>query len=282
MTYVPHDHPASHGSARRVRDLLRSRLLDEEFLGQRLPDEAQFMGEYRVGRNVVRAALAELQREGLIDRRQGAGTFQTLFKSRHRLAGANGIAASIDSPFTRMVTRVIGIEEISTPADLVAEIAVPAGSPCLVVDSVTSIDGRPAIVLTSYLGEGPARRRLAEVASAGVWAGDWYDALARADLAPCRREVLIEAVAIDRLVAPFLEVDVGDPAFRFERRLRLGDGEIAEYGFSYCRGDLVTFAATDVLEDQPSDKAGDRIGALVWDAKPEQIDPLESLNEASA
>src|SRR5690349_868958 len=47
--------------ARRVRDLIRSRILESEFpVGSRLPDEPQLMDEYNVGRNVVRAALAQL------------------------------------------------------------------------------------------------------------------------------------------------------------------------------------------------------------------------------
>src|SRR5690349_21846177 len=42
--------------ARRVRDLIRSRVLESEFpVGSRLPDEPQLMDEYNVGRNVVRA-----------------------------------------------------------------------------------------------------------------------------------------------------------------------------------------------------------------------------------
>lgn len=245
-------HPQLPHRARRVRDLLRSRLLDEEFSGGRLPDEAHLMLEYQVGRGAVRSALAELQREGLIERTQGAGTFPILCKARHRLEQAHGIGFSVASSRTRMATRIVSSQEVAAPADLARHLNVDPGSTCLVVDTVSSIDGTPAVALTSYVADRTAEQRLTEFVRAGSWDGDWYDALAAVDLRPRHREVLVEAVAVDELVAPLLGLRVGAPVMRFERRLLLGDDLVAEYGSSYCRGDLLVFAMTDgslVLEE---------------------------------
>jgi GntR family transcriptional repressor for pyruvate dehydrogenase complex len=55
---------------------LRGRILDGSYaLGSRLPAEARLCGEFGISRPVVREALARLRVEGLVESRQGAGTF---------------------------------------------------------------------------------------------------------------------------------------------------------------------------------------------------------------
>lgn len=228
-----------------MRDLIRARLLESDDDSRRLPDESQLQVEYRVGRNAVRAALAELQREGLISRTQGAGTFPVLRKTRHTLEEAHGVAHSIVSPHTRVSSRALSVEHLPAPAVVAARLDVHPGTPCLAVDIVTTIDGKPALVLTSYLADPVARANVAEIVRHGHWTGDWYDVLTAAGLEPRRRDVLVEAVPADELLAPHLQLSVGAPIMRFERRLVLGDDHVREYGFSSCRGDVLVFAMSD-------------------------------------
>lgn len=227
--------------ARRVHDLIRSRLLAGEFGLDRLPDDEQLMREYRVGRSAIRAALSALQQDGLIERKQGAGTFARNPRASHRLTHANGFGASIASSSVRISTLLLEVEELPAPTEVARELGVATGSWCLAVDCLTSIDGEPAVVLTSYLANESARDQVMEALAPGIWPGDWYEALDRAGLLPRQREVTVEAVALGQLVSPLLEVSVGTPAIRFQRRLWLGPDHIPEYGFSYCRGDLLTF-----------------------------------------
>lgn len=233
--------------ARRIHDLLRSRLLAGEFGLDRLPDDGQLMREYRVGRSAIRAALSALQRDGLIERKQGTGTFARSLKARHRLVNANGFQASISPAASRVSTLLLAAEEQRAPAEVARELGLEPGARCLAVDCLTSIDGEPAVVLTSYLGHEGARDRVTDVLASGIWSGDWYDALGAAGLRPRRREVTVEAVALGELVAPLLDVAVGTPAIRFQRHLWLGETEIPEYGFSYNRGDLITFLVNDTF-----------------------------------
>jgi GntR family transcriptional regulator len=238
-------HSRKPDHARRLRDLIRSRLLDSEFRGGRLPDEAQLMIEYGAGRNVVRAALAHLRDEGLIARTQGAGTFALKQKTRHTLREAHGLARSVAGHRTQLATRVVSAQEVPAPADLAQRLSTDAGALCLVVDLITEIDGQPAMVLTSYIADETAQERVMERILPGEWIGDWYDALTAAGLEPKRRDVIVEAVVADDFVAPLLQQRVGDPIMRFERRLVLGDLGVHEYGFACCRGDLLAFVASD-------------------------------------
>jgi len=227
--------------ARRVHDLLRSRLLAGEFGADRLPDDEQLMREYQVGRSAIRAALGALQRDGLIERKQGTGTFARNPKASHRLVHANGFDASIACPTSRLSSLLLSVEELRAPAEVARELGVERGARCLAVECVTSLDGEPAVVLTSYSCHEQAWDAMTEAIAPGIWPGDWYYVLDQAGLRPRRREVTVEAVALGELVAPLLEVEGGTPAMRFQRHLWLGEEQIPEYGFSYCRGDLMTF-----------------------------------------
>jgi len=235
----------SRGQARRLGDLFRARLLAGEFCGPRLPDEPTLMREYGVGRNVVRSALRDLQDEGLIERRQGQGTFQTTAKAQHRLVRAKGFGTSIPNRHVRLTTAILEAQEISADVHVAAALEIETRTTCIAMDMLTSIDGHPAVFVTSYLADGDARERIRQLTEPGICSGDWYDVLDAADLTPSRRELAFEAVAASSMVAPILELDVGAPVMRFQRRLVLGERAVPEYGFSYIRGDMATMIVGD-------------------------------------
>lgn len=58
-----------------VAKSLREELRHEYIVGGRLPSEPELAAQYGVSRGTVRQALAVLEREGVIIRRQGAGTY---------------------------------------------------------------------------------------------------------------------------------------------------------------------------------------------------------------
>lgn len=64
--------------AQQVYELLRQRVLKGEYThGQRIPSETQLAEEFEVSRATVRHALAMLEAQKLVSRRQGDGTFAT-------------------------------------------------------------------------------------------------------------------------------------------------------------------------------------------------------------
>lgn len=59
-----------------IADDIRQRILDGVYqAGDKLPTESDLMDEYGVSRIVIRNATEALQNEGLVTKRQGAGTF---------------------------------------------------------------------------------------------------------------------------------------------------------------------------------------------------------------
>ena len=58
-----------------VKAHLRQRIVEAEFESGRIPPEAILASELGVSRNTIRDALSQLETEGVIFRKQGAGTF---------------------------------------------------------------------------------------------------------------------------------------------------------------------------------------------------------------
>ncbi|MHC4917424.1 MAG: GntR family transcriptional regulator, partial [Planctomycetota bacterium] len=81
--------PQKRMSARkRIEELIR----DGALWGQRLMPERELAAELGVGRKTLRGALAELEADGMVERRQGAGTFVAAEHARARRSGTARIA----------------------------------------------------------------------------------------------------------------------------------------------------------------------------------------------
>src|SRR5512146_367825 len=68
-------------------EVLKSQIAHEVWKpGQQIPGEPELCKIYGISRTVVRQALSEMEREGLIERRKGKGTFVALPKISESLA----------------------------------------------------------------------------------------------------------------------------------------------------------------------------------------------------
>ncbi len=82
--------------ARQVRELVRAELFSGVFNSRALPDEAQLVARYGCSRNALREALAMLNREGLIERIPGAGTFATSQHEANRHDYLEGLSEQLN------------------------------------------------------------------------------------------------------------------------------------------------------------------------------------------
>jgi DNA-binding GntR family transcriptional regulator len=113
--------PDREGAAyRQLAGILRDRIRSGELpAGQRMPSEKDLHDEFGLARETVRRALAVLRAEGLIDVRQGHGTFVAEIPERIELRPGD----SATSTAAVTVTRVNG--EVET---------YPAGTTLAVTD----------------------------------------------------------------------------------------------------------------------------------------------------
>src|SRR5712692_298719 len=81
-----------------LENLLREKIMSGSFAtGDRLPTESDLIHQYGVSRITVRQALTALAEEGLIERRQGRGTFVAERKTKGRsFEGQIHLTGSLD------------------------------------------------------------------------------------------------------------------------------------------------------------------------------------------
>ena len=82
----------------------------------RLPSEQALMGQHRVSRVTVRQAIALLHRKGLIEVKQGKGTFVTGSVVRHGLDSLTGFYDALLAQGLRPSTQLLDFR-VATPAD---------------------------------------------------------------------------------------------------------------------------------------------------------------------
>jgi GntR family transcriptional regulator len=150
---------------RRIEDLL---LQGRYKAGDRIPPEAELVGSLGVSRVTVRAALARLVERGLLERRQGSGTFLVQPPKGARLQSGLERLETYTVHAERLGLKLdsedLDVEDVGARPEEAVALEVPEGSPLVRVSRVLFIEGNPAawmvdVVPESVLGVEEIRER---------------------------------------------------------------------------------------------------------------------------
>ena len=136
-----------------VKSHLKQRITNAEFDDGRMPSEADLAGELKVSRNTIRDALSRLEMEGVIFRRQGAGTFineaTSLVKTRleeiipyDRLIEEHGYTPSIE---------LISVEEKQGEPEIIRQLKLLPSQTLVVVQKLFRANRKPVIFTYTYI-----------------------------------------------------------------------------------------------------------------------------------
>ncbi len=208
----------------RVYIVLRNRLAEGVYPSDRpMPGEHSLAQDFETSRVTIRRVLDRLRREGLIDRRHGAGTFP--------LARPEGGSTADMSYYDYIAFSSHGYDAVlldfkrmTTPAFLTS-IDPGFGSCVLKILRVTAVKGIPHHLVLTYvpasMASGISRRTVGNKTL--------LELLKRKGVVPAGSELRIGAVAAEPLEARHLQVPVGVPLVRAIRVSRLDTGEPVEY-----------------------------------------------------
>lgn len=143
-----------------VKSHLKERIARAEFEAGRIPSEAALANELNVSRNTVRDALSRLEMEGVIYRKQGAGTFvnEVVSLVKTRLEEILPYESLIREHGYTPTIRLLSVDEQPAGPDLAAELKLDPAEPVLNVQKLFLADEQPVIFTLTYIPKNIMKR----------------------------------------------------------------------------------------------------------------------------
>lgn len=222
-----------------IKDELRSRILDGRYTPhERLPSESELMALFSVSRITVRQALGDLQREGLLFKIHGKGTYVSKPKTFQELGQLEGFAEAMGKRGFETYNRVIAQRTVKADRQVAAHLQLPVNTSVTEIRRVRFLNREPISVDVSYfersLGD---RLRRADLAHRDIFAlleNEFALPLGQAELQ-------IEAMLADETLADLLKVEEGAPILKLERLTYSADGRPIDFEYLYYRGDAFQY-----------------------------------------
>ncbi len=163
---------------RTVYDALRARILAGDYPpGAALPSEAGLVREFGVSLITVRRALQELVLDGLIERRQGVGSF--VRGANHGVVvGLSSFDADVAEGRLRLTRTLLADTEVPAPAAVAARLGLSPGTP---LRYLARLDRQGAIPFSAdevYIPPALARTVTRAMAASPLFFPRWCESLA--------------------------------------------------------------------------------------------------------
>jgi GntR family transcriptional regulator len=229
---------SSNGNAalpayRRIHGAIRERIESGDLrAGDAVNSERELAKLHRVSLMTARHALAELAREGFVERRRGSGTFVAPPKIHF-----NKLMSFSEQMATRSLpprSKVLSSRVIHNEPDIAARLSLPPMSRLLVIERLREGGGEPFAVETCYLSASD----FGKLASAQLERTSLFSLLQqnyRTELAYSDED--IDATVADTRLAKLLSVPRGSPLLRIRQVIFSNMGKPILYVLGLYRSD---------------------------------------------
>lgn len=222
-----------------IRELLRACILDGTYAGGgKLPSEHDMVRGFGVSRITVRQALNDLQKEGLIFKIHGKGTFAARPKAVQKLVRVEGFGEAMSGAGRETFSRVLGHRVIRAGASMSARLKIAEGAEVMEIRRQRYLDRNPISLDVTYvpvtigtrlIKEDLARRDVFEILD-----NDYGFALECAELK-------IDAINADTSLAQLLAIEEGAAVMRIERLTYTSHAQPIDFEYLYYRGDAFQY-----------------------------------------
>lgn len=224
-----------------LQEILRSWIQNNQLAPHtRIPSEAQLGSKFDVSRTVVRQALRGLEREGLIYRVKGSGSFVAQPKLRQQISELTSFTEDMRARGVTAGSEVLR-KQMVMPSEFVSlRLDLPPSAPVFLLKRIRYADDEPLAIETAYLGFEGCEVLVEE----DFKDQSLYRTLAtRCGIRPYQAEQELEAAIVRPQEAEWLQVELGAPVMLIHRTTYDADMEPIEFVKSVYRGDKYSFVA---------------------------------------
>jgi GntR family transcriptional regulator len=205
-----------------IKEAIRARIIDGTYVAhQQLPSENDMIAAFGVSRITVRQAINDLQKEGLLFKVHGKGTFVALPNVSQELTHLQGFGEAMHRLGHETFSEVFGLKTVKAPAIARAKLQIEDGSPVTEIRRVRYLNREPVSIDYSWVrhdvGSRLTEKNLREKDLFSLLENELRQPLHSAD-------VEIDATSATNDVATRLKVAPGSPILRIER-LTYAQGE---------------------------------------------------------
>ena len=218
---------------RRIQEAIRRRIEQGKLKpGEVVDSERELAKIHRVSLMTARHALADLQREGLVERHRGSGTFVAPPKIEfNKLTSFTEQMSSRSMPAN---SKVLHASIIRAEQDIAARLALPAGSRLVFLERLREAGAEPIALENAYLSADLygdiARMHLERGSLFTTLERDYNTTIAYAD-------EVIDATTADPKTADLLSVPRGAPLLRIRQTIFSTAGSAVLYVLGLYRSD---------------------------------------------
>jgi GntR family transcriptional regulator len=221
-----------------IREIIRRRVLDGSYAPHsQMPSESQMMEAFSVSRITVRQALGDLQKEGLIFKVAGKGSFVAKPKAFQNLSRLQGFGEAMSPSGYETFSQVLSMRQVPATEVVARRLQLKPGTKVFEIQRLRYLNREPISVDQSYfpleLGKRLAKEDLPTRDIFVILENDYGLHLTHAD-------VQIEAISADEGLARHLRIDEALPLLRIER-LTYADERPIDFEYLYYRGDAFQY-----------------------------------------
>lgn len=222
-----------------IREVLRNHILNGTYAPlSRVPSESELGELFKVSRITIRQALNDLQKDGLIFRIPGKGTYVSKPKAFQNVSSLQGLAESLARFGHEVTNRVRSFHYAPAPPLVAERLHLSEGEQVAEIKRVRYVNREPVSLEVTYLPEEAAKGlEKADLITRDIFLileNDLGYSLGHADLS-------IDAVQANEELATVLNIAIGAPIMRIERLTHLEDGTPLDFEYLYYRGDAFQY-----------------------------------------
>ena len=200
--------------------VLKQQIMDDTYPPETpLPSEFALGEAYKVSRVTVRRTLTLLEKEGLVERRRGVGTF-ALSNSKNRETVISGCIENLITIGFETTAETLAIEEVSAPMLINQALKINQGEKCLCIERLRMYKGQPFSLTKIWLPLSYAKL----ISKESLGDGPVAVVLEDAHIYPASADQSISAILADDICSERLNIDIGAPLIRLHRTVFDRDG----------------------------------------------------------